>query len=155
MKNIITQRFLVILLILMSSKNTAQKIISNGADDSNEVYIAVSIEADFSGGPYKLRSFVSKNFKIPSKAVRNKVQGEILVQFAVEKDGSLSDIKALSNLGFGIEEESVRVFKTSPIWKPASMNGKHYKSIKVFRMYINTTNKKEERIYFDKQIQKI
>ncbi|RZJ53422.1 MAG: hypothetical protein EOO44_08540 [Flavobacterium sp.] len=153
MKKIIKQRFIIILMILVSSKNIAQQITPIEKEKgSKETYvIAVEIAADFPGGKYKLIDFVSHNFKIPAKAVRNKVKGKIPLQFTIEKNGFLSDIKTLSNLGYGLEEETERVFKMSPQWIPAKVNGKPIKSKKIFIIYIDTSNKKKERLYFDKE----
>jgi len=53
-----------------------------------------------------------------------KIQGKVFVQYVVETDGSLSNVKALRGPGYGAEEESVRVISTSPKWKPGIQNGK-------------------------------
>lgn len=146
----IFSKSLIVIAMLLGGKSAAQDLsISN--DQSNDVFVAVEIAADFPGSIYSFRNFVKSNFEIPKKAVRKKVKGEIPVQFIVEKDGSLSDIKVLTDLGFGLNEEVIRVFKLSPKWKPASFNGKKSKSLITFKIYIDTENEKDKRIYFEKK----
>ena len=148
MKKTFPQIFIVIVMLFLSSRSIAQelRISDNPSDD---IFVAVEIAADFPGSIYKFRSFVKSNFEIPKKAIRKKVKGEIPVQFIVEKDGSLSDIKVLNDLGFGLTEETIRVFKLSPQWKPATLNGKKNRSLITFKIYIDTENEKDKYIYFD------
>lgn len=151
MKKILSRGFILI-MILFSAKSMAQDLTSQKSDQSNDdIFVAVHIEADYPGGIYRFRDFVKTNFKIPKKTVRKKVKGEIPMQFVVEKDGSLSDIKVLKNLGFGLDEEALRVVQLSPKWKYASLNGKKVKSLKTFSIYIDTENEESKRIYFEKK----
>lgn len=146
------QGFIMMLFIFMSGKIMAQDFTVKQEDgSSDDIFVSVEIAADFPGSIYRFRDFVKTNFKIPNKAVRKKVRGEIPVQFIVEKDGSLSDIKLLNNLGFGLDEEALRVIQLSPNWKPASRNGKKVKGLVIFRIYIDTNEEKEKRIYFEKK----
>ena len=52
----------------------------------------------------------------------------VVIQFIVEKDGSVSDVRALTNHAFGMEEEAVRVIKKEPYWVPAVQNGRQVKA---------------------------
>jgi protein TonB len=151
MKKILSQGFILI-VILFSAKSMAQDLTSKKEDlSSGDIFVAVEIAADFPGGIYGFRDFVKTNFKIPKKAVRKKMKAEISMQFIVEKDGSLSDIKVLNNPGFALDEEALRVVQLSPKWKYASLNGKKIKSLKTFSIYIDTENEKDKRIYFEKK----
>lgn len=84
------------------------------------IYVKIAIESppDFIGGEKKLNEYVKQNFKVPSGCP----EGKIPVTFVVEKDGSLSDIKILRDLGLGAGEEAIRVLKNSPKWNPGIKN---------------------------------
>jgi len=69
----------------------------------------------------KLYKFISKNFKVPNEVG---LKGKIFVTFVVEKNGSLSDIKVIRDIGYGTGKEAIRVLKRSPKWNPGEQNGK-------------------------------
>ena len=52
----------------------------------------------------------------------------VVVQFIVDKTGVISDIKPLTNFGYGMEQEVIRIMKKSPMWTPASQNNKPVKA---------------------------
>mgnify|MGYP003619972763 FL=1 len=66
--------------------------------------------------------YIKTNYKTPDEAKKQSVSGKIILSFIVEKDGKLSDIKILRDLGFGTGEEAVRVLSKSPNWKPGKLN---------------------------------
>jgi protein TonB len=55
------------------------------------------------------------------------IEGKVYVQFVVDKDGTLTDIKALKGIGAGCDEEAVRVIGGSPKWKPGKQRGRPVK----------------------------
>jgi hypothetical protein len=67
--------------------------------------------------------FVGENFNIPLEAVKNKVKGKVYLTFIVEMDGTLSNIKIIRDLGYGIGDEAARVLGISPKWIPGKVNG--------------------------------
>ena len=68
--------------------------------------------------------YIGSNYKIPEEISTKKISGKIFASFIVEKDGSLSNIKILRDMGYGTGDETIRVLKESPKWKPGKMNGK-------------------------------
>jgi len=90
--------------------------------DDNTVFTKVEIEA---ATPSNWSSYLQKNFNTDVAAENNAPPGtyRVLVKFIVSKDGSVSDVQAVSNFGYGMEEEAVRVVKNGPKWKPAQQNG--------------------------------
>jgi protein TonB len=66
--------------------------------------------------------FIAKNYTISEEAVKQKLKGKVYVTFIVEKDGSLSDIKVLRDIGFGTGEEALRVMSICPKWTPGKIN---------------------------------
>ena len=79
------------------------------------------IAPSYYGGINSFFNFVSLNFNIPSTL---KEDGKINVQFVIDVDGSLKDIKVLNDLGEGTVEETIRVLRLSPKWLPAKKDGK-------------------------------
>jgi protein TonB len=88
--------------------------------EDNTVYSAVEVRPDFPGGIQKFYEFVSKNYRAPEEDVK----GKVYIQFVVEKDGTLTDIKVMRDLGYGTGAEAIRVLKKSPRWKPGVQNGR-------------------------------
>ena len=78
------------------------------------------IYPSFPGGMMLFYKYVGNNFKIPEGF---KGKGKIYLKFFIEKDGSLTEIEIVRDLGFGLGDEAVRVLKESPKWIPGSVNG--------------------------------
>ena len=95
-------------------------------EDDNTIYNTAGIEVqpEFPGGNSSLFPFISKNFKYSDEMIENELKGRCIASFVVEKDGSISDIKIIRGLGFGTENEILRVLKSMPKWLPAEQNGK-------------------------------
>ncbi len=87
---------------------------------------STSVESapEFPGGIEAFYRFLNKNTHYPLQAQKNGTQGKVIVQFVVERDGSLTDLKVVRGLGDGCDEEAIRVVKLSPLWKPGMQNGK-------------------------------
>ena len=90
----------------------------------NNVYSSAGIEVqpEFPGGAAGFSRYVQKNYRTPE--VESDLKGRVFVEFVVEKDGSLTDIKVIRDLGFGTGAEAVRMLKNAPRWKPGVQNGK-------------------------------
>ncbi|WP_407428333.1 energy transducer TonB [Arcticibacter sp.] len=94
--------------------------------EDNAVYDFSSIEQmpDFPGGMPKFYAYVGKNYTYPAAAREQGVSGRLIMSFVVEKDGSLTDIKVLRDLGMGTGDEAIRLLKKAPKWKPGIQNGR-------------------------------
>ena len=95
----------------------------------NGVFARVEKESEFPGGRQGWINFLTENLVYPTKAQKRGIQGTVVVQFIVNKDGSLTDIEAIS----GPEElrsAAVKAMKKSPKWIPAEQSGKKVKSYK-------------------------
>ncbi len=92
-------------------------------EEDNTIYSTAGIEVrpEFPGGIQKFYDFVGKNYKIPNE---KGLKGKVYVTFVVEKDGTLSNIKVLRDIGYGTGEEAIRVLKASPKWSPGEHNGR-------------------------------
>lgn len=93
-------------------------------DDGPEIFTVVEKNAEFPGGVQALGKYLAKNLQYPKMAQGANVSGKVFLQFVVSTSGSISDIKVLKGLGFGLDEESVRVVATMPKWLPAEQQGK-------------------------------
>jgi protein TonB len=103
-------------------------------DDIDKTFTKVEIESDYPGGPKAWKRFLERNLHFPPV---EDVQGTVVVQFIVDREGNVSDVQAIS----GPEElraEAIRVIKKSGKWTPAIQNGRQVKSFKrqqiVFRI---------------------
>jgi TonB family protein len=75
-------------------------------------------------GTMSYRNYLKKNLKYPQEARKRQVQGNVRVEFMVKPDGQLTDFTIKKGLGYGCDEEALRLIKEGPAWKPAIYNGK-------------------------------
>lgn len=106
-------------------------------EDWDKTFTKVEIESEYPGGSGAWQRYLNKTLRYPQDAIDNEVQGTVVIQFIVDKEGTVSDVEAIS----GPEElraEAVRVIKKSGKWTPAVQNGRQVKSYKkqpiVFRL---------------------
>ena len=99
-------------------------------DDENKIFDKVEIEAKFPGGEGKWRQYLERNCKAEVATDAGAPEGTYttVVQFVVDKEGNISDVRAMTNHGYGMEEEAVRVIKKGPNWTPAIQNGRQVKA---------------------------
>jgi len=93
-------------------------------EDPNKIFTSVEEEPSFPGGPEAFGKYLSKKINYPAIAKENNVQGKVFLNFTVERDGSLTDIKVVRGIGSGCDDEAVRVLKSSPRWRPGIQNGR-------------------------------
>ena len=77
----------------------------------------------FPGGDAKLREWIKKNIKYPSYAKNNGIEGQVLVIFIVEKDGSISNAEVSWGVDPSLDQEALRIVNKMPKWKPGTQNG--------------------------------
>lgn len=102
-------------------KITTQKKTVWGHDEL--IFESVEENPQYPGGVKELYAFISNNLKYPLEAVKNNISGKVFAKFIVRTDGSISDIKILKGIGYGCDEETVRVISQLPHWKPGKQNG--------------------------------
>ncbi|UOE48939.1 TonB family protein [Mucilaginibacter sp. SMC90] len=98
--------------------------IASAQSGTNQVFTSVEQVPEFKGGINAFGKFLMTNIRYPKEAHDKNIQGRVIATFVVEKDGALSDIKILRGIGYGCDEEALRVLKLSPEWKPGIQNGK-------------------------------
>ncbi len=96
-----------------------------GKPKEEEIFTAVEQQPEFPGGTSEMYKFINSNIKYPAAAQRANISGRVFVKFVVEKDGSIGKVEVLKGIGFGCDEEAVRVIKEMPKWNPGRQNGKN------------------------------
>jgi len=92
------------------------------ADSSN--LLTINQNPEFPGGLNEFYKFLSNGIRYPRNARKNKIQGRIDVSFTVETDGSLTNIQVSHGVSLDLDDEALRLIKSSPKWKPGIKNGK-------------------------------
>ena len=93
------------------------------ASNSNKAYDVVDEMPQFPGGPSKLFEFLAKNIRYPAEAEKAGAVGRVIVSFVVEKDGSISNAKAVKAIHPALDAEALRVINSMPKWTPGKKNG--------------------------------
>lgn len=95
-------------------------------DDPGKVvdFSGVAEKPVFIGGEDGLFKFIIDNIKYPDLARENKIQGTVYIEFVVEQDGSITNIKVKNGIGAGCDEEAERVVKLMPKWTPGKQNNR-------------------------------
>ncbi len=88
------------------------------------IFITVEQSPVFIGGLEELGRFLSKNLRYPRQAVQQGIEGKVYVQFVVGRDGKVSQISVLKGIGFGCDEEAMRVVSMMPTWTAGKQGGK-------------------------------
>jgi TonB family protein len=113
-------------------KNGAITIVSHKKEDKTgtqeKIYAVVEQNASFPGGQREMNKFLSKNLKYPEKAQRAYVKGRVFLSFIVKSTGEIDDIQVVKGLGFGLDEEAIRIVKAMPKWVPGMQDGKKVNS---------------------------
>ena len=90
----------------------------------NTEYVQEESMPEFFGGQKALFLFLNQNVHYPPEAYEEKIQGKVIVEFVVDKDGSICDAVILKSVHWSLDEEALRVIKSMPKWKPGVQKGK-------------------------------
>lgn len=93
------------------------------APEPEKIFTAVEEAPKFPGGDAELYKWLSKNIRYPEMAQQNNIQGRVTVQFVVEKDGSIGEVKVVRGKDPDLDKEAKRVVKSLPKFIPGKMNG--------------------------------
>lgn len=104
-----------------SSSVTSTTILKN-ADD--EAFVIVEQMPEFPGGEHAMQAFMQEHFEYPEEAEDAGIEGTVYLNFVIEKDGSISNVKVVRGIGGGCEEEAIRVVGLMPNWIPGKQRGK-------------------------------
>jgi len=118
--------------IEVSTEETEQEVVIAAPveapveeEEEEVVFVVVESMPEFPGGQQALFRFLSENVKYPVIAQENGIQGRVICQFVVNKDGSIVDVEVARSGGDpSLDKEAVRVIKSMPKWKPGKQRGK-------------------------------
>lgn len=106
-------------------KGNLVKGISYGENNKEYPYTIRHTMPEFPGGIAELMRYLGKNIRYPSEAYKNNIYGKVVVAFVIGRDGKVKDITTTSpRIGYGLEEEAVRVIANMPLWKPGIQDGR-------------------------------
>ena len=88
----------------------------------SEIFQVVEDMPSFPGG--NVSKWIAKNVKYPVLAMENGIQGKVFIQFVIERDGSITDVKVVRGVDASLDKEAVRVVQSMPKWKPGKQRGK-------------------------------
>jgi N-acetylmuramoyl-L-alanine amidase len=123
-------------LIFEDAKLENLEIMNNTKPDTlkpdNKIFVKVEVEPSFPGGEPAWKKYLERHlsdFNPADKGASNGVY-TVFVQFVVDKEGYISDVKALTHYGYGMEDAAINVIKKGPRWVPAMQNGEKVKAYK-------------------------
>ena len=94
-------------------------------EEEEVVFVVFESMPEFPGGQQALFKYLSENVKYPVIAQENGIQGRVICQFVVNKDGSIVDVEVVRSGGDpSLDKEAIRVIKSMPRWKPGKQRGK-------------------------------
>ena len=93
-------------------------------EKDENIYDTVEQMPEFPGGLSACMSYIARNVKYPTIALENGIQGRVVVQFCVEKDGSISNTVATKSVNPYLDKEALRVVSSMPKWTPGKQKGK-------------------------------
>lgn len=113
---------------MLSCNLLAQTNKTSKSTSDTTIYSTVEINAKYPGGEKVMNQFIKTkmNYK---KLYDIDVQGKIFIQFVVEKDGNLSNIKIIRSLDPSCDKEAIRIVKLMPKWKPGKLKNKKVRTI--------------------------
>ena len=118
----------VALFVCILKANAQGKVkahsITRLKDDSIVVTCDHEILASFPGGRNKFDQYLMKNIRYSARAIKANIQGKVLLNFVIEKDGRIDAVKIVKSLSPELDAEAVRVLKNSPKWRPTRNCGK-------------------------------
>src|ERR1700753_3923131 len=113
--------FLPLLLFPFLLKAQTVTVIKHANTAVN--FKAIDVEPQFPGGTKGFNKYLSKNVVYPANATAQEMNGSVTLAMAIEKDGSITDIKIVNGLSEVMDRETIRLMTNSPKWKPGIQHG--------------------------------
>lgn len=112
-----------VLLFLFSISGFAQEISTNTMECITQTS-ACKFGMEFKGGNAKMQTYIQAYLNYPKAAERANVSGKVYVKFRVSKRGKIDSVSVIKGIGFGCDEEAVRLVKSMPKWNPCINSNK-------------------------------
>ncbi|MBO7588727.1 MAG: TonB family protein, partial [Bacteroidaceae bacterium] len=101
-----------------------EEIIVEEEPEEETIFMVVEERPEFPGGQAALMEYLRKNIKYPAICRENNIQGRVLIQFVVNRDGSIVDPEVVRSVEPHLDKEALRVISSMPKWKPGLQRGK-------------------------------
>ena len=112
-----------------SAKMMAEEKANKMTKDKDGIYDRTEVMPNYPGGQDALQSYITDHLQYPDDALNSNVEGTVHIQFAIDEQGNVSNAKAVGNkLGYGLEEEAVKVVSGMGKWTPGMIKGKKVKA---------------------------
>ncbi len=98
-------------------------IVEEKKPEPEKVFTAVEQMPQFPGGEAALMKYLSQNINYPQVAMENGIQGRVIVQFVVTKNGTVGEVKVIRSVDRDLDKEAIRLCKSLPKFIPGKMNG--------------------------------
>ena len=118
------KKFIILSMMAVLSLMTANAQKTVVSQSNQNVYDHVEEMPEFVGGMTAMMKYLQTNLKYPEDAIRQKLGGRVMVQFVVETDGTISNVRVAKTVFPSLDNEAVRVVKAMPKWKPGKENGR-------------------------------
>lgn len=102
----------------------APEVIEINRTNAENDFVPVEQQPEFPGGTAALVEFLRRNLRYPAGASQSGVAGKVYVEFVVRADGSIDRAQVAKGIGFGCDEEALRVVRLMPKWKPGKQSGR-------------------------------
>ncbi len=99
--------------------------------NGEEIFTAVEDQPEPVGGMLTFYQYVANNLKYPKEAREAGIEGKVFIEFIIDTDGTIIDVKALKGIGNGCDEEAIRVIEAAPAWNPGKHKGRQVKVMMV------------------------
>ncbi|HKO79638.1 MAG TPA: energy transducer TonB [Chitinophagaceae bacterium] len=97
--------------------------------DKMGYYNRTEVLPAYNGGQTAIENYITNNIEYPQDAIDNNIEGVVTVQFGVDENGNVSNVSTIGNkIGYGLEEEAIRVVSKMPKWTPGQVKGKNVKT---------------------------
>lgn len=118
---------LALLAFANPTTETADELVVvayNEPEVSQDVYESVEQMPEFPGGQAEMMKYLAQNIQYPANAAKNNVEGRVAVQFVIEKDGRIGEVKIARSVDPELDAEALRVVKSMPNFIPGRQDGK-------------------------------
>ena len=110
-------------MLLTAAIVTCTPTTASAQTDSEKVYNSCQVMPQFPGGEKAMMEFIATNLKYPQQAVKDDVQGMVLVDFVINTEGKATDPKIVRSLSPECDAEVIRVVSLMPAWTPGQQDG--------------------------------
>lgn len=121
--NIIKNIGSILIVLLLSCTNNSTDINESNVK-GDELFNFVEQMPEFPDGPAAMQIFIRDNLRYPEEAKLKKIEGTVVVQFIVTKEGKITNVTLIRGIGYGCDEEAIRVTQSMPDWKPGKYKNK-------------------------------